>query len=75
MSPGPGAYNQAPRPLSPGPRPGQKRSMSPGPYGPGGYQKPMMPASQRQRSNSAGAAGRDRREFLGPSRLGPGMAM
>lgn len=28
--------------------------MSPGPYGPGGMQRPMMPVNQRQRSNSAG---------------------
>ena len=70
----PGGYNRAPRPLSPGPRATSKRSMSPGPYGPGGAQKPRMPASQRQRSNSVGALNvRDRREVgPGPSRLGPG---
>lgn len=70
----PGIYNRAPRPLSPGPmpRPQQgKRSMSPGPYGAGGMQKPMTPVSQRRRSNSAGALGvRERRNSPpGPSPL------
>lgn len=30
--------------------------MSPGPYGPGGMEKPVMPAAQRARSNSASDA-------------------
>ncbi|KAJ5490883.1 hypothetical protein N7539_002450 [Penicillium diatomitis] len=50
----PGARSMSPAPRSrPGPNPGP-RSMSPGPYGPGGMQRPAMPVSQRQRSNSAG---------------------
>ncbi|KAM5448054.1 hypothetical protein MaudCBS49596_005640 [Microsporum audouinii] len=51
-------FNDIPRSLSPGPGAGspripQPRSMSPGPYGPGGMEKPVMPAAQRPRSNSA----------------------
>ncbi|OAL75055.1 hypothetical protein A7D00_0653 [Trichophyton violaceum] len=54
-------FNEIPRSLSPGPGAGspripQPRSMSPGPYGPGGMEKPVMPAAQRPRSNSAGVA-------------------
>ncbi|PYH48360.1 SH3 domain protein [Aspergillus saccharolyticus JOP 1030-1] len=40
----------------PGPRPMVPRSMSPGPYGLPGMQRPYMPASERPRSNSTGAA-------------------
>ncbi|RMZ87911.1 hypothetical protein DV736_g4863, partial [Chaetothyriales sp. CBS 134916] len=67
----PGAFNQAPRPLSPGPRP-YKRSESPGPYGVNGP-TPMHDVEQRRRSNSASALGaRERRTSpLGPSNLGP----
>ena len=70
-----GSFNQAPRPLSPGPhRPQQKRSMSPGPYGPGAGPRPMTPPNQRRRSNSAGAPlrGQGGRQSPGPSKLGPG---
>ncbi|KAF3491185.1 SH3 domain-containing protein [Arthroderma uncinatum] len=53
-------FSEIPRSLSPGPggspRIPQPRSMSPGPYGPGGMEKPVMPAAQRPRSNSAGQA-------------------
>ncbi|KAK2808523.1 hypothetical protein FQN49_008706, partial [Arthroderma sp. PD_2] len=53
-------FNEVPRSLSPGPgaspRIPQPRSMSPGPYGPGGMEKPVMPAAQRPRSNSASDA-------------------
>ncbi|KAK2772784.1 hypothetical protein FQN53_004454 [Emmonsiellopsis sp. PD_33] len=54
----PAQFPQVPRSLSPGPggRIPQPRSMSPGPYGPGGMKKPSMPAAQRQRSYSTGAA-------------------
>ncbi|KAA8651749.1 hypothetical protein EYZ11_000005 [Aspergillus tanneri] len=54
MSP---AQFPVPRSFSPGPgpRPVVPRSMSPGPYGPPGLQRPDIPATQRQRSNSAGA--------------------
>ena len=71
MSPEAFGYNQAPRPLSPGPRP-QQRSQSPGPYGARG---PMpMAGQQRRRSNSASAMNvQDRRMSPpGPSNLGPG---
>jgi len=69
---GPGAYNLTPRPLSPGPRPAPNRSMSPGPYGPGGARKPVMPAGQRRRSNSATNVRERRDSPPGPSKLGPG---
>ncbi|RAH65587.1 SH3 domain protein [Aspergillus aculeatinus CBS 121060] len=73
MSPAQGP--PAPRSFSPGPgpRPMAPRSMSPGPYGLPGMQKPSMPASQRSRSNSTGAAmGPNPRQggFPGPSPLG-----
>ncbi|RAH80714.1 hypothetical protein BO86DRAFT_122521 [Aspergillus japonicus CBS 114.51] len=73
MSPAQGP--PAPRSFSPGPgpRPMVPRSMSPGPYGLPGMQKPHMPASQRPRSNSTGAAmGPNPRQggFPGPSPLG-----
>ena len=56
----PGQFNQAPRPLSPGPVPrspvttAPKRSQSPGPYGAQSGPAPMS-SEQRRRSNSAGA--------------------
>ena len=56
----PGQFNQAPRPLSPGPvarnaNPQQpKRSQSPGPYGASQGPKPMT-TDQRRRSNSTSA--------------------
>lgn len=57
----PGQFNQAPRPLSPGPvgrgavSQEPKRSQSPGPYGAQAGPNPMT-TDQRRRSNSAGAA-------------------
>lgn len=69
-----GAFNQSPRPLSPGPRPQppiQKRSMSPGPYGAGG---PVpMAVDQRRRSNSVNALPPKsiNTSPTGPSKLGP----
>ncbi|KIV83039.1 hypothetical protein PV11_05099 [Exophiala sideris] len=67
MSPGPGHFNQAPRPLSPGPRPQQKRSMSPTPS----RSTPMADVSRR-RSNSASIVREKRNSPVGPSKLGPG---
>ncbi|KAJ9614473.1 hypothetical protein H2200_002610 [Cladophialophora chaetospira] len=72
MSPG---FNQAPRPMSPGPRPGQPRSMSPGPYGPGRNGPPPMATVKRQRSNSASHVREKRNSPAGPSKLGTGMAL
>lgn len=75
----PGAYNQPPRPLSPGPQ--SRRAQSPGPYGHAGGPQPMAP-SQRRRSRSSSAAAREVRDRRasppGPSPLGgsgPGLAM
>ncbi|PGH03737.1 hypothetical protein GX51_03881 [Blastomyces parvus] len=54
----PARFPQVPRSLSPGPgRIPQPRSMSPGPYGPGGMNKPPMSATaNRRRSQSTSAA-------------------
>ena len=69
MSPG---FNQAPRPMSPGPRGGpSNRSMSPGPYG-GRNGPPPMAAVTRRRSNSASNSREKRNSPAGPSKLGPG---
>ncbi|KAL1960870.1 hypothetical protein VTO42DRAFT_5853 [Malbranchea cinnamomea] len=68
----PPRFPEIPRSLSPGPgsRFPQQRSMSPGPYGPGGMEKPIMPAAQRQRSNSAsGPVNRFQAPPAGPSSL------
>ncbi|TPX19517.1 hypothetical protein DIZ76_017309 [Coccidioides immitis] len=65
-------FPDVPRSLSPGPgsRTPQQRSMSPGPYGAGGMEKPNMPEAQRKRSNSAaGAVGRIHAPNPGPSAL------
>jgi hypothetical protein len=76
----PGQFNQAPRPLSPGavarsPNPQQpKRSQSPGPYGARTGPSPMT-ASQRRRSNSAGAVQAKRNSPPGSSPLARGDPM
>ncbi|KAL2821277.1 hypothetical protein BDW59DRAFT_150321 [Aspergillus cavernicola] len=65
-------FPPVPRSYSPGPGPRQPppRSMSPGPYGPPGLQRPDMPAAnQRQRSNSAGGAVAQNSRGPGPSPL------
>ena len=56
-SPGQRQFPDFPRPLSPGqgPRfPQQQRSMSPGPYGPPGMQRPPVIRAERKRSSSVG---------------------
>lgn len=71
----PGQFNQAPRPLSPGPvtrgpnTQQPKRSQSPGPYGASSGPAPMSP-NQRRRSNSAGAVQARRNSPPGSSPLG-----
>ena len=71
----PGQFNQAPRPLSPGPvargphMQQPKRSESPGPYGANSGPAPMSP-NQRQRSNSATAVQARRNSPPGASPLG-----
>lgn len=71
----PGQFNQAPRPLSPGPigrspNPQQsKRSQSPGPYG-ARTGPASMSTNQRRRSNSTGAVQARRNSPPGTSPLG-----
>jgi hypothetical protein len=79
---GPGQFNQAPRPLSPGPvsRPSLPqyrpvRSQSPGPYGANAGPPPMQTDQQRRRSNSAGAVQARRRSPPGNSPLAHGEPM